>query len=578
MRALLRLAGAALAALVSTPTIPLVANAAPVGPGATIDLVVLGAAGVPTSGVDAVVLNVTATGSTGDAYVTVWPSGQPRPNASNLNPSAGGTNANLVVVPPGAGGAVSLFQNAGWGDLVVDVVGWFGDRPGTPGSGSELHAVTPGRVFDTRLPGSRAIGAGETATVALRGVTPVPASGVASVIVNITSVDATTPSYLTVWPSGSARPLASTVNPAPGRTTANLAVVPLGADGAISVFNAAGSVDVVVDVLGWFGPAGVGDFQPMAPVRLADTRSGPGPVGAVGPGGHLVVGSTLPAGPGLALAPGTEALVNLTATGATAPTYLSIGASGAVDRSTSALNPSPGRTVANLAIVPVGPDGSIEVVNAAGSVQVVVDLLGSFPAGSGFHASAPRRLLDTRLPGTPHVLPVAEAIVGYARDHHDYPASDMFAFCGARIVSPVNGVVVHVRRIDSYVRSVDNPALRGGRSWAVLGDDGVRYYGSHMDQIDPAIQVGVRVSAGMTIGTMGQTGDAGACHLHFGLSMPCPGQEWAVRRGVIWPWPYLDQWRVGADVSPRIEIAQYAAAHPTACADAQADPYAGDAG
>ena len=175
-------------------------------------------------------------------------------------------------------------------------------------------------------------------------------------------------------------------------------------------------------------------------------------------------------------------------------------------------------------------------------------------------------------------MPVAEPIVGYAREHHDYPATDMFAFCGARIVSPVNGVVVHVRRIDSYVRSVDNPALRGGRSWAVLGDDGVRYYGSHMDQIDPAIQVGVRVTAGTAIGTMGQTGDAGACHLHFGLSMPCPGPEWAVRRGVIWPWPYLDQWRVGVDSSPRIEIAQYQAAHPSACADAMADPYAGDAG
>ena len=569
--------GAVLAALVATPSVPLIATAAPVGPGTTIDVVVLGTDGVPATGVDAVVLNVTATSSTAAAYVTVWPAGRPRPVASNLNPTAGSTAANLVVVQPGPDGKVSLFQNAGWGDLLVDVVGWFGDRAGAPGSGSELHAVTPGRVFDTRDAARSPVGPGVTTTVALRGVAPLPASGVSSVVVNITSVDATAPSYLTVWPSGTARPVASTVNPAPGRTTANLAVVPLGVDGSISMFNAAGQVDVVVDVLGWFGPAGPTDFQPMAPMRLTDTRTSAAPLG---PGGHVVVSTTgLGVVPSqLALAPSTEVLVNLTATEATAPTYLSIGAAGSVDRSTSALNPGPGRTVANLSIVPLASDGSIEVVNAAGSVHVVVDLLGWFPAGSGYHRVATKRLLDTRLPGTPHVMPVAEAIVGYARDHHDYPASDIFAFCGARIVSPVNGVVVHVRRVDSYVRSVDNPALRGGRSWAVLGDDGVRYYGSHMDQIDPAIEVGARVTAGTMIGTMGSTGDAGACHLHFGISMPCPGPEWAVRRGVIWPWPYLDEWRVGSDVSPRIEIAQYAAGHPTACADAEADPFAHDAG
>ena len=68
------------------------------------------------------------------------------------------------------------------------------------------------------------------------------------------------------------------------------------------------------------------------------------------------------------------------------------------------------------------------------------------------------------------------------------------------------------------------------------------------------------------------------CHIHFGLSPDCPAREWTVRRGVIWPAPYLDDWRNARNTSPADEIRAWAAAHPTACADAAADPTAADAG
>jgi murein DD-endopeptidase MepM/ murein hydrolase activator NlpD len=176
---------------------------------------------------------------------------------------------------------------------------------------------------------------------------------------------------------------------------------------------------------------------------------------------------------------------------------------------------------------------------------------------------------------TPYGMPVVDAAhSGYAHEHHDYPASDVFVpeGCGSTIISPVNGVVLESRRVDGWDRTTDNPATRGGKSIAILGDDGVRYYLAHFNDIATDIEPGVRIEIGHVLGIMGMTGKAGACHVHVGISPPCPGKEWAVRRGVIWPWRYLDAWRTGEQLSPLAEIEHWVADHPTACQDAIADP------
>jgi serine protease len=103
------------------------APAGGVGPGGTISLQVTGLAGVPASGVTAVVLNVTAVAPTTSSFVTVYPSGQPRPLASNLNITAGSVRPNLVVVQVGADGKVSLFNSGGRTDLVADLAGYYTD-------------------------------------------------------------------------------------------------------------------------------------------------------------------------------------------------------------------------------------------------------------------------------------------------------------------------------------------------------------------------------------------------------------------------------------------------------------------
>lgn len=179
---------------------------------------------------------------------------------------------------------------------------------------------------------------------------------------------------------------------------------------------------------------------------------------------------------------------------------------------------------------------------------------------------------------TPYRIPVADAgAASWGTIHAEYPATDVFVRCGAVIVSPVNGVVLEARRVNAYDWAVDNPATRGGRSVAIVGDDGVRYYLAHFESIDDGIEPGVRVEIGQRLGLMGRTGRASACHVHVGLSPPCPGKEWSVRRGVVWPYPYLDDWRAGGQRSPVAEVEQWLAANPNACAEAMADPYAADA-
>ena len=160
-------------------------------------------------------------------------------------------------------------------------------------------------------------------------------------------------------------------------------------------------------------------------------------------------------------------------------------------------------------------------------------------------------------PVPPHyVFPVIASNLSYAHEHHDYPATDVIAACGSKNVAVTDGVILEVNRVDTWNPKVDAGATRGGLSVSLLGDDGVRYYGSHYASILPEIEAGVRVHAGQQLGVVGHTGDAGACHLHFGISPVClRTADWWTRRGEIWPWPYLDSWRAGGQKSPAAAVA-----------------------
>ena len=161
-----------------------------------------------------------------------------------------------------------------------------------------------------------------------------------------------------------------------------------------------------------------------------------------------------------------------------------------------------------------------------------------------------------------YVFPVG-AHADYARDHHDYPASDIIADCGSPVLAAADGVILEVSRVDTFDLAHPLGAAKGGLSVSIRGDDGVRYYGSHLSAIAAGIDAGVRVSAGTLLGEVGHTGNANnICHLHFGISPPCAGTgDWWNRRGVIWPWRYLDAWRTGQNLSAVGEVTAWQTLH-----------------
>ena len=158
-----------------------------------------------------------------------------------------------------------------------------------------------------------------------------------------------------------------------------------------------------------------------------------------------------------------------------------------------------------------------------------------------------------------YIFPVADCAVNYARAHHEYAATDILAKKGCKFVSPVNGVIDEVNRTDLWSGKTNLGIDRGGLYVSVIGDDGVRYYGSHLSSVVASIQPGVVVKAGRVLGKIGSTGSARgtAPHLHFGISWPTTTQPnvWWVRRGVVLPWKYLDAWKAGKDLSPAKEVA-----------------------
>jgi murein DD-endopeptidase MepM/ murein hydrolase activator NlpD len=154
------------------------------------------------------------------------------------------------------------------------------------------------------------------------------------------------------------------------------------------------------------------------------------------------------------------------------------------------------------------------------------------------------------------VQPIRHARFGHT--HHDYPATDIFAPCGDSFVAPTSGTITEFRTVDTWVRRVNDGATRGGLSVTLVGDDGVRYYGSHLRSVSTLLTPGLHVDAGTLLGRVGDTGDAKGlgCHVHFGISSPQCGidGDWWIRRGRLYPWPYLESWRGGGRRSPALTV------------------------
>jgi len=390
------------------------------GPGATRTVPITGVTGLP-GGVDpiptdatAVVLNTTAVGDNSFSLLTLFPNGTGRPQASNLNFAAHTASANLVAVTLGQSGAsdsqreVSIFNALGTVNVVADVEGYFEPQPSSDTTG-EFHPIAPFRVCDTRggCGLNAALHAGTAIKVAVTGASGIPADGTAqAAVLNLTGVAGTASTYLSVFPTnasggctyvGTHAPPFSTLNLPAGAVLANRVMVALGPSTpggnatSACVYDAAGTINVIVDANGWFGGASApvgAQYQAIGPSRICDTR----------PGSHLpCAGQTLGAGtvrtivvagiggvpPTSAGSPAVAVIANLTGIVPTQLTYLVLYPANLSHPHASDLNLTAGQVLPNLAVVQLDTtsgthDGDVDLFNSAGSVNAVIDIEGWF--------------------------------------------------------------------------------------------------------------------------------------------------------------------------------------------------------
>jgi murein DD-endopeptidase MepM/ murein hydrolase activator NlpD len=169
-----------------------------------------------------------------------------------------------------------------------------------------------------------------------------------------------------------------------------------------------------------------------------------------------------------------------------------------------------------------------------------------------------------------YTFPIAGCTVKYGKYHHDYPATDIDAKKGCAFVAPIAGVVDEVNTVDKWSGKTNKGADRGGLSISIIGDDGNRYYGSHLSKIEANIVPGYKVATGEKLGEIGSSGSAKGTkpHLHFGISYPTDKGVWWIRRGVglekgkTSPWKYLQAWQVGKDLKPKVVIPAVIPAEP----------------
>jgi hypothetical protein len=337
-------------------------------------------------------------------------------------PAAFTSTGPLAIGRALSGGAPSAF----WAGSVSDVQTWTYaiapdevtaiSRP--PAPASVFVPVTPVRIMDTRSaskigPVTGPLTPGQTAVLPVAGTTPanLPATGVTAVAIAVTVLDQTHTGYLSLFPDGTALPGTSNLDfPATGVDTNN-AIVPVGADGSLDIYNylTGGTDQVITDITGYFtsdqAAAGASTYTPLAdPARILDTRNGTGATKAQVPGNGTLK---------LTIAGNTTGGASIPATGVTAvaldlTAVPPSGDNGQIVAYPDGLSAAPAVTLGgytgaargNTMIIPVGSDGKIDIYNRASTpTDFVGDVSGYFTSGTGgqwFHPIDTSRIVDSR--------------------------------------------------------------------------------------------------------------------------------------------------------------------------------------
>lgn len=358
----------------------------PLNAGEVYNLKVNGRGGVPSTGVSAVVLNMTVTAPTRAGNIVVYPKGATVPNASSLNFVANDTRANLVTVPVSSDGWVSIRNATGQTHVIADIQGYYvGSTTTTPAGAVDYFPDDPWRALDTRTAqDGPALAANDYLIQSVNY--GAGTDKISALAVNVTAVNPKGTGFLNAWNGDeNAIPNTSNLNFASGKTTSNMVIVPVthtvGADSTgatvplltFGIGNASpGTVDVIVDVVGVYSTGDGLRFRSIgAPKRIVDTRTSLGTT-------TLSAGTTrIVTAPSTVSNSTTVALVtNATAVNPTAATYLTLWQAGITRSAASNLNPAAGQTVANMAMVGLSDLNQFAIYNNAGRTDVIVDVAG----------------------------------------------------------------------------------------------------------------------------------------------------------------------------------------------------------
>ncbi|MFF2568361.1 hypothetical protein [Streptomyces sp. NPDC058084] len=258
----------------------------------------------------------------------------------------------------------------------------------------------PVRILDTRsgLGAHKGkVGPGGSISLQVTGQGQVPATDGTAVALNVTAVNPSASTFVTVHPYGTARPNASNLNVPAGRVVAGMIVVPV-KDGKVTLYNHAGSVDLVADVTGYY-TAGSGTlFEPLKPTRIVDSRIGLGVAKGRLEAGMLGWAPVLGHG-GVPKTGVTAVVLQLTVTNPSAATFVSAYGTPYIGTYVqSHVQVAAGQTASNLVVVPLYDD-SLALLNRFGAADVIADVVGYYRndhLGSLFQPLAPSRSLDTR--------------------------------------------------------------------------------------------------------------------------------------------------------------------------------------
>ncbi len=348
---------------------------------------------------------------------TVSPAGPPAPTGTVGFTSNGAAISGCTAVTLGSSRtAVCTTTGLAVGtDAIVATYSGDTNYSGSSGTLSQLVnpipsplqfvAVTPCRLVDTRPPnGSGPIlsGTSQNFPIPQEGGCNIPASA-AAYSLNVSVVPQRTLGYLTIWPAGEGRPVVATLNSLDGRIKADAAIVPAGENGAVSVY-VTDTSNLILDINGYFAPVSGSTlaFYPLAPCRVADTRSSSYPQG-LGPPflpGHTERQFPILNAASCNIPSSAEAYsLNFSVVPHGGLGYLTVWPTGQTRPLVSTLNDVPGTIIANAALVPAGASGKVSVY-PSNDTDLIIDINGYFaPAGAGglsLYAVAPCRVIDTR--------------------------------------------------------------------------------------------------------------------------------------------------------------------------------------